>query len=234
MYRYLYVDRSQLKKRLTPKTTYVWIPAQVLRFSECKPKELFIVDCFFRNLIDNPYISLILLRKIPKPKEVIAYETPPIDAKKIDAECKDIVGDFYRIVDEVISRNFEKLLKLVDTITEYKDVEFTVRYFIRARRYVIKAEKLREIDKRIAVRSTERIMNHLCLYNKKENTKSFTSVNIDKYYVLAYIDPLLQTSGLVIGKHFVEVNTYLKLVKKLSLGDLFDLEYPEPSVGTHR
>lgn len=233
MYRYLYVERSQLKKRFTPKAKYVWIPAQVLRFSECKPKELFIVDCFFRNLIDNPYTSLILLRKIPKPKDVVAYEAPPIDAKKIDAECKDIVGDFYKIVDEVISRNFEKLLKLIDTITEYKDVEFTVRYFIRARKYTIKAEKLKEIDKRIAIRSTERIMNNLCLYNKKENTRSFTSVHIDKYYVLAYIDPLLQTSGLAIGRHFVEINTYLKLIKKLNLRDLFGLEYPEPSADIH-
>lgn len=234
MYRYVYVDKVQLKKKFTPKAAYVWVPAQVLRFSECKPKELFIVDCLFRNLIDNPYMSLILLRKISKPKELIAYETPPIDAKKVDAECRDVLGDFYRIVDEVVSGNFEKLLKLIDTITEYRDVEFTVRYFIRAKRYVVKAEKLREIDKRIAVRSTERIMNYLCLYNKKENTKRFTSVNTDKYYVLAYIDPLLQISGLAIGRRFIEINTYLKLIKKLNLGDLFGLESPEPSTGVRR
>lgn len=232
MYRYIYTDIELVKKKLSPKTVFAWVPVQVIKFSECRPKELYIVDCFFRTLIENPYVSVMLLRKIPKPKNLRHYDQPPTDVKKIDVECRDVVNDLRQIVNDVALQNYSKLYELLDSITEYKDTEFTIRFFLRTRRYVISAEKMREVDRRLATRIVEKLMNRLCLYDKKASSKLFTPIGIEKHYALIYIDPMLRVSGIAIGKHLIEVKTYLKLIKKYNLEKLFSIEPLEHSPST--
>jgi hypothetical protein len=233
MYRYLQADIAIARKKLSPKAIYVWVPVQVIHFSECRPKELYIVDCYFRSLIDNPYLSVLLLRKIPKLKDVKYSDIQTIDVKKIYCECRDVVGDLRRIVDDVDNRDFSKLFELLDYITEYKDVEFTTRVFFRTRRYVIRAEQIKEMDRRLATKITEKLMNRLCLYDSKEKSKKYTSIAVEKFYALLYLDPILGTSGILIGKHLIEVKTYLKIIKKLDLGKEFSLDYSEPQKDMH-
>jgi len=233
MYRYIYADINTAKKKLTPKAVYVWLPVQILRFTECRPKELYIVDCYFRSVIDNPYMSILLLRKIPRPKDIKYNDTPPFEAKKIDCECRDVVGDLKEVVDDINTKVFNKLFELLDYITEYKDVEFSSRFFLRTRRYVIRAEQVRELDRRLAMKITEKLMNRLCLYDSKERLKQFTPIAIEKFYTLIYLDPVLRESGMLIGKHLVEVKTYLKIIKKLNLGNTFSLEFVEPTSSEH-
>lgn len=233
MYRYVSVDLTAIRKRLAPSTIYAWVPAQVIRFSECRPKELYIVDCFFSSLIDNPYTSLILLRKIPKPKNVKISDIPSVDVRRLNAECRDFVSDLNRIVNDVMANNYSNLYELLDTVSEYRDMEIAVRYFIRTRKYVIKAEQIRELDRRLAVRIAEKLVRRLCLYDEKERKRLFTPANIDKYYVLIYIDPTQYTSGIALGKDLIEVKTYLKLIKKMNLEDLFFLKSQELSPDTH-
>lgn len=227
MYKYMHADIKFAKKKLSPKTVFTWIPVQILRFSECRPKELYVVDCYFRTLVNNPYISVMLLRKIPKPKNLKFSELSSVEAKRIDVECKDIVEDLRYVVNDISMKNYGKLYELLDYITEYKDVEFATRFFLRTRRYVIKAEQLRELDRKLATRITEKLMNRLCLYNSKENTKLYTPITIEHHYALMYLDPILETSGMLIGKHLIEVKTYLKIIKKLNLGTAFSLEFKE-------
>lgn len=232
MYRYVYTDVEFIKRKLSPKAVFAWVPVQLIKFSECRPKELYIVDCFFRTLIENPYVSIMLLRKIPKPKNIKYYDYPPTDIKKIDAECKDVVNDLRQVVNDVAVQNYSRLYELLDSITEYKDTEFTIRFFLRTRRYVISAEKMREADRRIATRIVEKLMDRLCLYDRKASSKLFTPVGSEKHYALVYIDPLLRVSGMAIGKHLIEVKTYLKLIKKYNLEKLFSVEPLEHSLGT--
>ncbi|MEM3980795.1 MAG: hypothetical protein QXF79_06030 [Ignisphaera sp.] len=229
MYKYIYTDIESIKRKLSPKTVFAWVPAQVIKFSGCRPKELYIVDCFFRTLIENPYVSVMLLRKIPKPKDLKHYDYPPMDIKKIDAECKDIINDLRQVVNDVVIRDYSKLYELLDSITEYKDTEFTIRFFLRTRRYVISAEKMKEVDRRLAIKIVEKLMDRLCLYDKKASTKLFMPIDIEKQYALIYLDPLLRVSGMAIGKHLIEVKTYLKLIKKYNLEKLFSLESLEHS-----
>lgn len=229
MYMYVHPNLESAKKKLSPKAVYAWVPIQILRFSECRPKELYVVDCYFRTLIDNPYLSVVLMRKIPRAKDVKLSDIPPVEAKKLDAECKDVVADLRQVLDDVSTNNYSKLFELLDHITEYKDIEFTTRVFLRTRRYIIRAEQVKELDRRLATKITEKLMNKLCLYNSKEKTKMFTPINIEKYYGLMYLDPILGTSGLLIGKHLIEVKTYLKIVKKHNLGSTFSIEFIEPT-----
>lgn len=226
MYKYLDVNISILRKKLSSKAIYIWIPAQVIRFPSCKPKDAYIIDCFFRSFIENPYLSIILLRKIPSKTNPL--DIAPIDTKTLDSECKDVINDFRYIADEVVTKSYKRLHELIDSLYEYKDIEFVVKYFIRVKKYTIKGSHIREIDKRIAIQVTENLMNKLCLYNKKENKKLSTPITIEKYYVLVYIDPVLYVSGIAIGNKLIEIKTYLNLIKKLSLGHLFALQPLKP------
>lgn len=218
--RYLYVDPPSLKKNLSPEAVYIWIPVQLVKFADCNPKELYIVDCFFSSLVNNPYASLMFLRKIPKPKNIKITDTPSIEAKKVSSECRDVMRDFNDIIDSIITNNYEKLYDLLDITSEYKDVEFTVRRFFRSKKYVVKAETVREMDRRLAIDITKKLMSKLCMYNEKEHKRVFTSVTTERCYALAYIDPVLRLSGIALGKKFIEIKTYLKFTEKLDLEKL--------------
>ena len=234
MYKYIYADISVLRKILTPKAVYLWIPVQLITFPECKPKEVYIADCFFMQLIDNPYMSVVLLRKVPKPREIRVYDSPPVNVGRIDSQCRDIAKDFSCVVDDIIRGNNDRLYNLMDMIYEYRDVVLTVRhFFFRTKQYTIKGERIRELDRRIAVKVVRDLMHRLCLYDKKENKSLSTSISISKLYTLAYLDPVLQVSGLIIGKNIIEMNTYLNLVKKFQLESLFGVKLQELSSDIH-
>ncbi|MEM1682768.1 MAG: hypothetical protein QXG46_00755 [Ignisphaera sp.] len=229
--RYLYIDKNTLVKKLTPRATYTWIPVQIIRFRECRPKELYIVDCFFRSRVDDPYISLILLRKLPKKIRIV--DQAPLDVKKIVCECKDVIIDLTSIVRDIIMKDYSKLYSMLDFISEYRDIEIATRFFLRTKKYVIKAEQIKKMDRKLAVRVTESLMDRVCLYDKKENKELYTPIDIEYAYALMYIDPVIGTSGLAVENKLIEIKTYTKLVKKLSLENQFSLEPLTPSSDMH-
>uniref|UniRef100_A0A7C2V8Z6 Uncharacterized protein n=1 Tax=Ignisphaera aggregans TaxID=334771 RepID=A0A7C2V8Z6_9CREN len=235
MYQFLYTDVEFLKKKnkLAPESVLAWVPAQVIRFTECRPKELYIVDCFFSSLLDNPYISMLLLRKIPKTRDLKTYSSPPVEAVRLSASCRDVIGDFYQIAKNVISKEFGKLFELLDTIFEYRDIEFTVRRFFKVKKHVIKAEEVKEMDVRISTRIAEKLVDRLCLYDKKSNTINPAPINVERYNVLVYIDPDLLTSGIAVGRHVLEVKAYARFIKKFNLYSLFSLRPPKLSTSIH-
>lgn len=226
--RYIYVDKNIITKKSTPKTIYTWIPVQIIKFKECRPKDIYVVDCFFRTQIENPYVSLTLMRKLPRNINIVDQSS--MNFKKIVCECKDIVFDFMSIAKDVVTKNYDKLYNLLDLISEYKDVEIISRFFLRTRRYVIKAEQIKKMDRKIAVKITEKLMDRICFYNKKENREQFTPIEIERVYALMYIDPILNISGLIVNKKFIEIKTYIKFIKKLNLENQFFLKSQELSL----
>jgi len=211
MYKYLYAEPTVLRK-LSSSTTKMWLPFLLLRFSECRPNKQYIIDCLLRGALDNRYISIFTLRELPKNTKIV--DTPSIEAEIPVKTCMDIdiVADFTQIGNDYINNNFDKLDEFIITVEEYKDVEISTRVFLRTRKYVIPAERIKAIDRKISIEIVKEALKKLCIYKPEEKTVLSPVVEIQPVYAFLYIDS--GKANLVIGKNILSINIYAKLLAK--------------------
>jgi len=213
MYRYLHLEKQVLNKMKGEMNLY-WMPCLLVKFPECKPKDTFISDCFLRTYIDNPYLGLLLLKKAPKNIKVI--DEPPIEAQRISVEkCSgvNLVNELNEVSNEIYRGEYTRLYELVDKLTEYEDIEVKMRVFLRTRKYVIPAERVREVGKKIAVESIKSALKTLCIKNIEESYKTPTAV-AEPIYILFYIDSRYTLAGFIVGKKIIESNSHAKIISK--------------------
>lgn len=214
MYRYVYIERSVLN-RIGREHNLYWMPCLLLRFPECRPKDVFIYDCLLRSYFNNPYLGLLLLRKAPRNIKVV--EEPPIETQRIAVEkCSgvDIVSELNEVSSEVFKGDYTRLYELIDRFTDYSDIEVRMRVFLRTRRYVIPAERVREAGKRIAVESVKSALKTLCIRRVEESYRVPTAV-AEPIYILFYIDPKYTSAGFIVNKKIVESTSHAKVISKL-------------------
>jgi len=211
MYKYLYAEPTVLKK-LGSNVTKIWLPFLLLRFSECKPNKQYIVDCLLRGVIDNRYVSIFTLREVPKNTKIV--DTPSIEADIPVKICMntDIATDLVQIGNDYINNNFDKLDEFITIVEEYRDVEIPTRVFLRTRRYVIPAEKIKAIDRKIAIEVVGGLIKKFCMYRQGEKTVLPPIIDIQPIYAFIYISGI--NAGLVIGKKIIPINIYAKLLSK--------------------
>lgn len=213
MYRYIYVEKSMLS-RIEKGFNVYWIPCLLVKFPECKPKDIFIFDCILRSYIDNPYLSILLLKKAPKNIKIV--EDPPLEARRVNVEgCNsvNIVNELNEISNEIFRGEYARLYNLIDKLTEYEDIEIKMRVFLRTRRYVIPAERVREAGKRIAIESVKSALKSLCIKGIEESYRAPIAI-AEPLYILFYIDSKYTSSGFIIGRKTIESNSYAKIVSK--------------------
>ncbi len=211
MYRYLHAEPIVLRK-LSSNAMKMWLPFLILRFHECRPNKQYIVDCLLRKVLDNRYITIFTLRELPKNSKIV--DVPSIEAETPIKTCMniDIVSDLIQIGSDYISNNFDKLDEFIVSVEEYKDVEISTRVFLRTRKYVIPAEKIRAIDRKVSIEIVKEALKKLCIFRPSENTILPPVIDIQPVYAFLYIDN--GKAGLVIGKSVLHVNIYAKLLSK--------------------
>jgi len=211
MYKYIYAEPTVLKK-LGSNVTKMWLPFLLLRFIEYKPNKQYIVDCLLRGAIDNRYISIFTLRELPKNTKIV--DAPSIEADIPVKTCMniDIATDLVQIGNDYINNNFDKLDEFITMVEEYRDVEISTRVFLRTRKYVIPAERIKAIDKKIAIEVVSGLIEKLCIYRQGEKTVLPPIIDIQPIYAFIYISGM--NAGLVIGKKIIPINIYAKLLSK--------------------
>lgn len=195
-----------------------WIPCLLVRFPECKPRDVFMFDCFIRTYIDNPYIGLLLMKKVPRNLKIV--ENPPVEAQKIGAEkCSaiNVVSELSEVSSEIYRGEYSRLFELIDKLTEYEDIEVKMRVFFRTRKYVIPAERVREVGKKIAIETIKSVLKTLCIRGVEESYRTPVAV-AEPTYVLFYIYPKHTVSGFIIGKKIIESNSHAKIISRFRDG----------------
>ncbi len=214
MFRYIHLERKILN-RLRGELNLYWMPCLLVRFPECRPRDTFIFDCVLRTYINNPYLGILLLKKAPKNTKMV--DEPPIEAQKISIEkCSgiNIINELNEIGNEIYRGEYTRLYELIDKLTEYEDIEVKMRLFFRMKRYVIPAEKVRDIGKKIAIESIKSALKTLCIKSIEESYRVPTVV-AEPTYILFYTDQTYTLSGFVIGKKIIESNSHAKIISKL-------------------
>ncbi|MCS7111547.1 MAG: hypothetical protein N3D82_01645 [Ignisphaera sp.] len=213
MFKYIHLEREALK-RLGGELNLYWMPCLLVKFPECRPRDVFMFDCFLRSYINNPYLGLLLLKKVPRNLKIV--EEPPIEAQKIGVEkCNaiNIVSELNEVSSEIYRGVYSRLYELIDKLTEYEDVEVKMRVFFRTRRYVIPAERVKDVGKKIAVESIKSVLKTLCIKRVEESYKIPIAV-AEPIYTLFYIYPKYTLAGFVIGKKIIESNSHAKIINK--------------------
>ncbi len=181
----------------------VWFPAAIVRIPQCRGNEEFLVDCCLSTEIGNPFLRLILLKKMPKKFELSL--SPPIEVPSLPVKgCSEaeIISDF-NFVNQCLSLGqTAKLDELVLAFTKPQDVKIRITTIpllgIRKRTYVVPAQRVFEASRRIAIQTLEGVAKKLCL-----GTPKMFPLEVKGVYVLGSIDPVRKVVDLFLGKKVV-------------------------------
>ncbi len=222
MYGYVYADPKTVEKFSAFR---VWIPAAIVKFPSCRPKDAFLFDCYFCIKIRNPCLRVLLLKKMPKSFEVTT--TPSVEAPRIESVggCSesDIVKDLEAVWRDLYEQKNVLLQQLVDKISKPRDIELKVGRWFRRKRYVIPAAKLRAISLGVARDSLKLVLKGLCI-DVGSPMVSIPKLEVRPVYVLMVLDSERGQIGLVVGKH-VEMSSIHTAVLMEFSESLDDLEY---------
>ena len=215
IYRFIDVDKNVVDKKLPSQIyEYLWLPVLTAKFVNCRPREIYIFDCFFSNVLENPYTIMFLSAKAPKNMKLV--DSMPVEAKtlRIDVcNASKFSQDLYTIANEVVNEDYSRLYQLIEKVSQFSDVEISYRVFLKTKRYVIPAEKIKEVTMRIAKSSARKVLEHLCCIDKKENRAVKPEVEAEPAYLFAYVAKDFSDSGIVIGKKIHRLKAIAKLVK---------------------
>jgi len=201
----------------------VWLPNALIRLPSCRGNDTFLVDCCFSALADNPFLRLVLLKKVPKNLKLVTR--PPIEAPRLEPlRCSegDIIKDFNEVYEQLSSGVAPKLDSLVEAFTKPKDLKIRITTFpllgIRKRTYVVPAQRIFETSRRIAFTTLSNVAKKLCI-----GTPSMYPLEISHVYVLGCIDPYRRVVDLVLGKkivssasHFTAIESFPKIESEIS------------------
>ncbi len=212
MYQYLYVDKNVVKKFPSDVYNFLWIPMVLAHFPNCKPKDLYLIDCLFSDVCENPYTVVILLEKVSKKAKLV--DEMPVEAKKILVrECSSLKAfqNLQKIAHDVASENYFMLQQLIDSLSEFSDVEIPYRVFLRTRKYVIPAEKVRQSTIRITCKMTRKLMENLCFIRK--NVVTTPEIDAKPVYVLAYYSSNYVDGGFIVDKKILRRKALTRILK---------------------
>ncbi len=199
MYGYVYADPKTVEKFSEFR---VWIPAAIVKFPNCRPKDSFLFDCYFCIKVRNPCLRALLLKKMPKDFEVTSV--PSVEAPRIESVggCSesDIVKDLEAVRRDLYEQKGTLLQQLVDRLSKPRDIELRVGRWFRRKRYVIPAAKLRAISLGVARDSLKLVLKGLCI-DVGNPMVSIPKLEVRPVYVLMVLDSERGQVGLVVGKH---------------------------------
>jgi len=213
MYKFIYVDKEVLKKLPNNVYEFFWMPMLMTRLLNCKPKNLYLFDCIFTQVTENPYALLMLLSKIPQKTRVV--DTMPFNARKITGiKCSvvDVVQNLNAMANEITSNNYTRLYQIIEKVSEFEDVVISYRVFLRTKRYVIPAEKVKESTLRIASKTAKKALEHLCCI-EKDMAKSIEIEEAQPVYTLAFFSKDFSDGGIVVGKKIIRFKSLAKFMK---------------------
>jgi len=216
---YRYISANSRTVNAFPRELYAffWFPMLMVRFPTCRPRDVYLFDCTFVQISDNPYTMLLLLAKLPRgfkledSMPVEAYTVPPSKCESVS-----IPSNLISIAGDVIRDDYSRLEQLVDKIYEFKDVEVRYRdFFFRSRRFRISAERIRDSHIKIARSVVKRAVEHFCCIEK--GNVRMVEVEAQPVYTLAYISKDFAESGFVVGKKVLRVSSLARLAKAFGL-----------------
>jgi len=198
-----YVIPSSKARRVCEELPCLWFPAAVIKIPECRGSDEFLVDCCLSTEVGNPFLRLILLKKMPKKFEL--SPSPPLEAPRLPAKrCSeaDIVSDLNFVSQSLSLGQTAKLDELVAAFTKPRDLRIRVTTFpllgIRKRTYVVPAHRILEASRRIAIQTLEGVAKRLCI-----GTPKMLPIEVRNVYVLGSIDPVRRVVDLFLGKKVV-------------------------------
>ncbi|HID80707.1 MAG TPA: hypothetical protein EYP48_03200 [Ignisphaera sp.] len=198
MYGYVYADPKVVEKFGDIR---FWVPAALINIPSCRPRDFFLFDCYFCVKLRNPYLRVLLIKKVPR--NFVIANTPSIDAPRIadigGCSVHDIIKDLEIVRDELREGRDELLQMLVDSISKPKDLEITFWRWFRRKKYVIPATKLRSISLRIARDSLRSVLKGLCIDINSVST-SIPSIEVKQVYVLLVLSRREALVGIALGK----------------------------------
>ncbi|NPA97613.1 MAG: hypothetical protein GXO32_08440 [Crenarchaeota archaeon] len=213
-----YVVPSSKARRVCEELPCLWFPAALVRMPQCRGSDVFLIDCCLSTEIGNPFLRLILLKRMPKKFELSA--SPPMRAPVLPAKrCSesDIVSDLNFVGYSLSAGQTDKLDEIVVAFTKPKDLKIRVTTFpllgIRKRTYVVPAHRILEASRRIALQTLEGVVKKLCV-----GTPRILPMEVRNVYVLGSIDPARRVVDLFIGKkvmpsvsHYAAISSIPKL-----------------------
>ncbi|MEM0026967.1 MAG: hypothetical protein QXT53_03470 [Ignisphaera sp.] len=215
MYKFLYVDRDVLKRFPSNVYNFLWMPMILAGFPSCKPRDLYLLDCIFSDVCESPYTVLFLMNKISRRDKLV--DEMPVEARKASVkECSTLkaIQNLQTIAHEISNENYLRLEQFIDRISEFTNVEIPYRVFLRTRKYVIPAERIRQTSLRIARKSAKRVLESLCLI--KDDVATSTEVDGQPVYVLAYYSKDYSDSGFIVGKKILRGKALARILKTFS------------------
>jgi hypothetical protein len=212
VYKFIHVDKGVLRKLPTELYEFLWMPMLMARLPDCRPRDSFLFDCIFTELTENPYTTLMLLSKVPQKTRVV--DEMPFSTKRVaNVVCSavNIMKNLNAMAGEVVRDDYSRLYQIIERVAEFKDAVISYRVFLRTRRYVIPAEKVKESTFRIASRSTRKALEYLCCIEK--GVVKSTAVEAQPVYTLAFFSKDFSDGGIVVDKKVIRLKSLAKLVK---------------------
>jgi len=210
----------------------MWIPSAILEIPQCRAGEMFLVDCCLSTKIRNPFLRILLIKKMPKKFELSL--SPPIEAPRLEpGMCTefDIVNDFNTVYSNLSRGELGDLDKIVEYFTKPKDLKIKVVTIpllgIRRKTYVIPARRIFETSRRIAMSSVEEVTRRLCVGSPR-----MYPVRVTQAYVLGVVDPFKKSVDLVIGKKVISSSSHFTAM--FSIPELEDMVSRVIQSGTGR
>ncbi len=210
MYGFLDVDKKILRKL---SGSFLWIPSAVMRIPTCRDDH-FLVDCCFSNIVENPYLRLVLIKRLPKSFRIV--NSPPLEAPRLrGSRCSagDILADFSYARSSLQREDLSKLYDLVEILTKPREVRFRIPTFLgfRKREYVIPEERVREASRRVAKTSIEMVLKGLCF-----DQENVPRIEVIPVYTLLNLDTVHGTARIVIGKKVIDSQSHAAVVQSIS------------------
>ena len=198
MYGYVYADPKAVERFGEIR---FWVPAALIKIPSCRPKDVFLFDCYFCVKLRNPYLRALLIKKVPR--DFVIASIPSIEAPRIASiggcTVSDIVRDLEIVRNELREGRDELLRMLVDSISKPRDLEISFWKWFRRKRYVIPATKLRAISLRIARDSLRSVLKGLCIDVDNLSTP-IPTIEVRQVYVLIVLRREEAFVGIALGK----------------------------------
>ena len=215
MYKFLYVDKNVVKRFPSEIYNFLWMPMILAGFPSCRSRDLYLLDCIFSDVCETPYTVLFLMNKVSRKDKIV--DEMPVEARKASVrECSVLkaIQNLHTIAHEIASENYLRLEQFIDRITEFTDVVVPYRVFLRTRKYVIPADRIRQTSFRVARRSAKKILESLCLI--KDDAATTTEISGQPVYVLAYYSKDYNDSGFIVGKKILREKVLARILKTFS------------------
>ena len=198
-----YVVPSPRTLRSYAELPRLWLPSAIVEIPQCRGSDLFLVDCCISTTAKNPFLRMLLLKKMPRKFELSS--APPLDAPKLEpGTCSeiDIAKDFNTVYTSLSMGQLEDLDKVVEWFTQPRDVKVKIVTIpllgIRRKTYVIPARRIFETSRRIAMASVEEVVKRLCI-----GTPRMYPMRVTPAFVLGVVDPFRKVVDLIVGKKVI-------------------------------